>query len=135
MVIISLLAALIGMAVGAVAGYFRGWIDQVLMRFTDLFITFPVIVIGAVLGKLAGGGGAVLARPWRSGCHHLDDAGAAGARRVPDPARAGVRRRRQGRRRQQLPDHPQAHDPQRDGRDHREHHAAGVARRCCSRRR
>ena len=24
------------------------------MRFTDLFITFPVIVIGAVLGKFAG---------------------------------------------------------------------------------
>ena len=35
-------------------GYFRGGIDQFLMRFTDLFITFPVIVIGAVLGKLAG---------------------------------------------------------------------------------
>jgi ABC-type dipeptide/oligopeptide/nickel transport system permease subunit len=57
MVIISLLAALIGMTIGALAGYFRGWIDQGLMRFTDLFITFPVIVIGAVLGKLAGGAG------------------------------------------------------------------------------
>ena len=30
------------------------------MRITDLFITFPIIVIGAVLGKLAGGGGAFL---------------------------------------------------------------------------
>ena len=57
MVIISLLAALIGMTIGALAGYFRGWIDQGLMRVTDLFITFPVIVIGAVLGKLAGGAG------------------------------------------------------------------------------
>jgi ABC-type dipeptide/oligopeptide/nickel transport system permease subunit len=60
MVVISLLAAVIGMAVGAIAGYFRGWIDQLLMRFTDLFITFPIIVIGAVLGKVAGGGGAFL---------------------------------------------------------------------------
>jgi glutathione transport system permease protein len=58
MVVISLLAALIGMAIGAVAGYFRGGIDQFLMRFTDLFITFPVIVIGAVLGKFAGSAGA-----------------------------------------------------------------------------
>jgi ABC-type dipeptide/oligopeptide/nickel transport system permease subunit len=58
MVVISVLAAIIGMAVGAVAGYFRGGIDQFLMRVTDLFITFPVIVIGAVLGKLAGSAGA-----------------------------------------------------------------------------
>ncbi len=58
MVVISLLAALIGMTIGAVAGYFRGWIDQFLMRFTDLFITFPVVVIGAVLGNLAGSAGA-----------------------------------------------------------------------------
>jgi peptide/nickel transport system permease protein len=58
MIVISVLAALIGMTIGAVAGYFRGGIDQFLMRFTDLFITFPVIVIGAVLGKLAGSAGA-----------------------------------------------------------------------------
>ncbi len=58
MVVISVLAALIGMVVGAVAGYYRGTVDQLLMRFTDLFITFPVVVIGAVLGKLVGGGGA-----------------------------------------------------------------------------
>ena len=58
MIVISLLAAVIGMAIGAVAGYFRGGIDQFLMRFTDLFITFPVIVIGAVLGKFAGEAGA-----------------------------------------------------------------------------
>ncbi len=58
MVIISVLAALIGMTIGAVAGFYRGWVDQLLMRFTDLFITFPVIVIGAVLGNLAGSAGA-----------------------------------------------------------------------------
>jgi peptide/nickel transport system permease protein len=59
MLIISLLAALIGMTIGALSGYFRGGIDQFLMRFTDLFITFPVIVIGAVLGKVAGSAGAL----------------------------------------------------------------------------
>ena len=34
------------------AGYFRGWLDKLLMRMTDLFITFPILVVGAVLGKL-----------------------------------------------------------------------------------
>ncbi len=58
MMVISLLAAFIGMTIGAVSGYFRGWIDEALMRFTDLFITFPVIVIGAVLGNFAGDAGA-----------------------------------------------------------------------------
>ncbi len=58
MVVISLIAALIGMVVGALAGYFRGWIDQLLMRVTDLFLTFPVVVIGAVLGNFAGSAGA-----------------------------------------------------------------------------
>ena len=58
MVVISVVAALIGMVVGALAGYFRGWIDELLMRVTDLFLTFPIVVIGAVLGRIAGGAGA-----------------------------------------------------------------------------
>ena len=59
MVIIGVIATVIGIAVGATAGFFRGRTDQALMRFTDLIITFPVIVIGAVLGRLAGAGGAI----------------------------------------------------------------------------
>jgi ABC-type dipeptide/oligopeptide/nickel transport system permease subunit len=51
MFVIGIVAGLLGMVVGAVAGYYRGWIDQLLMRMTDLVITFPVLVIGAVLGK------------------------------------------------------------------------------------
>jgi ABC-type dipeptide/oligopeptide/nickel transport system permease subunit len=51
MFVIGIVAGLLGMIVGAIAGYYRGWIDQLLMRMTDLVITFPVIVIGAVLGK------------------------------------------------------------------------------------
>jgi ABC-type dipeptide/oligopeptide/nickel transport system permease subunit len=58
MVVIGLIATVVGIAVGATAGYFRGRTDQALMRFTDLIITFPVVVIGAVLGRLAGAGGA-----------------------------------------------------------------------------
>ena len=51
MFVIGLVAGVLGMVVGALAGYFRGWLDQLLMRITDLVITFPVLVIGAVLGK------------------------------------------------------------------------------------
>jgi ABC-type dipeptide/oligopeptide/nickel transport system permease subunit len=51
MVVISLVACLVGITVGSIAGYFRGSTDQGLMRFTDLFLTFPVLVVGAVLGN------------------------------------------------------------------------------------
>jgi ABC-type dipeptide/oligopeptide/nickel transport system permease subunit len=49
------LAAMIGSTVGAVAGYFRGVADGVLMRIADLVFAFPPIilamVVAAVLGK------------------------------------------------------------------------------------
>jgi len=52
MVVMSLVALILGVSIGALAGYYRKQTDQVLMRFTDLVITLPVIVLGAVLGKL-----------------------------------------------------------------------------------
>jgi ABC-type dipeptide/oligopeptide/nickel transport system permease subunit len=52
--IIGVVAAVIGVAIGALAGFFRGRIDNLLMRTTDLFITIPTIVVGAVIGKIAG---------------------------------------------------------------------------------
>lgn len=52
MVIMGVTALIIGVSVGALAGYYRKRVDMVLMRFTDLVITLPVIVLGAVLGKL-----------------------------------------------------------------------------------
>jgi ABC-type dipeptide/oligopeptide/nickel transport system permease subunit len=54
MAVIGAVATLIGTLVGAFSGFFRGKTDTVLMRFTDLIITLPVIVIGAVLGKKLG---------------------------------------------------------------------------------
>ncbi len=35
----------LGTAVGAVSGYFRGWVDTVLMRFVDVLISFPRLVL------------------------------------------------------------------------------------------
>jgi peptide/nickel transport system permease protein len=48
------LSALVGTLVGGAAGYFRGWLDEVLMRSTDVLLAFPgillAIFITAVLG-------------------------------------------------------------------------------------
>ncbi len=52
MVVMGVVSLTIGVTVGALAGYYRGRVDMALMRFTDLVITLPVIVVGAVLGKL-----------------------------------------------------------------------------------
>jgi peptide/nickel transport system permease protein len=54
-VLLVTLAATIGGAIGAVAGYFRGPVDGALMRGADLVFAFPPIilamVVAAVLGK------------------------------------------------------------------------------------
>ncbi|GAA1049589.1 ABC transporter permease [Arthrobacter russicus] len=49
---IGIIAGLIGVVVGALSGYFRGWVETVLMRLTDAIIIIPVIVTGAVLGQV-----------------------------------------------------------------------------------
>ena len=47
-------AILVGMALGSVAGYFGGWLDNVIMRVMDVLLAFPslllAIAIVAVLG-------------------------------------------------------------------------------------
>ncbi|MDQ0094799.1 ABC transporter permease [Paeniglutamicibacter psychrophenolicus] len=53
-VTVGAVATFIGAIVGALAGYFRGWVDEVLMRVTDLFIVIPLLVLAAVLGQMAG---------------------------------------------------------------------------------
>lgn len=51
----SLTATFIGVTIGAVAAYFGGWVDEALMRFTELFQTIPnlifVLTIVAILGQ------------------------------------------------------------------------------------
>lgn len=54
-VVVGLVATFIGTAIGALAGYFRGWIEAFLMRLTDLFIIIPLLVLAAVLGRMADG--------------------------------------------------------------------------------
>lgn len=60
MVIAGVVATVIGVVIGALAGYYRKWTDSVLMRFTDIIITIPLIVIGSVLGNTFGNLGAAV---------------------------------------------------------------------------
>jgi peptide/nickel transport system permease protein len=39
----ALLTSVIGICVGGTAGYFGGWVDAILMRITDVFLTIPVL--------------------------------------------------------------------------------------------
>jgi peptide/nickel transport system permease protein len=47
--LVALLSTTFGAVLGALAGYYRGATDSVLMRFTDLVLTVPAIAILAVL--------------------------------------------------------------------------------------
>lgn len=41
---------LLGVIVGALSGYFGGWLDDILMRVTDAFLTFPTLFVLILLG-------------------------------------------------------------------------------------
>ncbi|MGO1315460.1 MAG: ABC transporter permease [Cellulomonadaceae bacterium] len=55
--VVGIVSTAIGTVVGGLAGYYRGWIESVLMRLTDLFIIIPLLVFAAVLAQMAGGRG------------------------------------------------------------------------------
>lgn len=43
---------LIGTVIGSIAGYYGGWVDAVLMRFTDFMMNFPFLVFVIVLASI-----------------------------------------------------------------------------------
>ena len=52
-----------GAAVGIMAGYFGGWIGGILMRFTDLMIAFPALLLAIVLAAIFKPSLLIVARP------------------------------------------------------------------------
>lgn len=42
---VAVISPLIGLIVGTVAGFRGGWVDQVLMRITDIFLAFPKLIL------------------------------------------------------------------------------------------
>src|SRR3954454_15507867 len=41
----GIVALVIGGVIGALAGFRAGWVDSVLMRFTDMVMAFPIIIL------------------------------------------------------------------------------------------
>lgn len=48
------LSLAVGSTVGAIAGYFGGWVDAVLMRLVDLFFSFPAIILAMAVSAALG---------------------------------------------------------------------------------
>ncbi|HEY3959841.1 MAG TPA: ABC transporter permease [Solirubrobacteraceae bacterium] len=46
----TLAATLIGVFVGTLAGFYRGWVDMLLSRLTDVVLSIPVLLLGLGLG-------------------------------------------------------------------------------------
>lgn len=54
---LAILSVTIGVFIGAMAGYFGGWLDSILMRFTDVILVIPLLLIAAVAGFAFGANG------------------------------------------------------------------------------
>ncbi|MDQ2896319.1 MAG: hypothetical protein M3Y09_11875 [Actinomycetota bacterium] len=48
------LAALLGTVLGLLAGFYRGWVDTAVSRSVDVFLAFPVLVLGLGIGAACG---------------------------------------------------------------------------------
>lgn len=54
--LVAVTAPVFGLLIGAVAGYFGGWVDEILMRITDIFLAFPKLVLALALVAALGPG-------------------------------------------------------------------------------
>jgi peptide/nickel transport system permease protein len=48
------LSAAIGIVLGTLAAFFRGWLDEVVMRLTDLFMAFPTMIMAMAIAATIG---------------------------------------------------------------------------------
>ncbi|HET9015590.1 MAG TPA: ABC transporter permease [Thermomicrobiaceae bacterium] len=53
---VTVLSAVLGVFFGLLAGYYGGWIDQVVMRIVDLFLAFPFILLAITIIAVLGAG-------------------------------------------------------------------------------
>ncbi len=54
--LVALIAPIVGLLVGTVAGYAGGWTDAILMRVTDIFLAFPRLVLALAFVAALGAG-------------------------------------------------------------------------------
>jgi peptide/nickel transport system permease protein len=48
------IAAVVGTVMGLLAGFYRGWVDTLISRLLDVFLAFPVLVLGLGIGAACG---------------------------------------------------------------------------------
>lgn len=48
------IAAVVGVSLGVVAGFAGGWVRDVIMRITDIFLAFPALLLSTVLALILG---------------------------------------------------------------------------------
>ncbi len=53
-VLTTLLVVFIGATIGALAGFYGGWVDTVLMRFVDLLLSLPTLPILLIMARMLG---------------------------------------------------------------------------------
>ena len=54
--LVAVIAAPLGLVVGAVAGYFGGWTDRILMGITDIFLSMPKLILALAFVAALGPG-------------------------------------------------------------------------------
>jgi peptide/nickel transport system permease protein len=52
--VVLAIAVPVGVILGGIAGMFGGWIDEVIMRFTDIFLAFPSLVLAMAFSAALG---------------------------------------------------------------------------------
>jgi peptide/nickel transport system permease protein len=55
-IVVVMFAVLIGAPLGALAGYKGGWLDETIMRVTDLFLAFPSLLLAMAIASALGRG-------------------------------------------------------------------------------
>lgn len=55
-VLVVALALVIGTPLGIIAGYYGGWIDEIIMRIVDVFLAFPPLLLAIFLAAVLGPG-------------------------------------------------------------------------------
>lgn len=52
--LVVILAVAIGTPLGAIAGYYGGWVDHLFMRITDMFLAFPSLLLAMAIAAAMG---------------------------------------------------------------------------------
>jgi peptide/nickel transport system permease protein len=50
------IAVTVGLPLGALSGYAGGWVDEIIMRITDMFLAFPALILALAVAQTLGAG-------------------------------------------------------------------------------